>query len=71
MSVGDKWLRDGERAGYERAGRMLDGVEREVRAVLPGATVARRADEVRIAAVGLFQKWLADPALRFLLWSAK
>ena len=71
MSVGDNWLGQGERAGREQARRMLDGVEREVRGVLPGATVARGADEIRIATVGLFQKWLADPALRFLLWSAK
>lgn len=71
MSVGDNWLGQGERAGREQARRMLDGVEREVRGVLPGAAIERGADEVRIAAVGLFQKWLADPALRFLLWSAK
>ena len=71
MSVGDNWLGQGERTAREQAGRVLDGIEREVRGVLPGATVARGADEVRIAAAGLFQKWLADPALRFLLWSAK
>ena len=71
MSVGDNWLGQGERAARERAGRMLDGVEREVRAVLPGAAVARGADEVRVGGAGLLQKWLADPALRFLLWSAK
>ena len=71
MSVGDKWLGLGERAARERAGHLLDGVEREVRGVLPGAAVARGATEVRISALGLFQKWLADTALRFLLWSAK
>ena len=71
MSVGDNWLGQGERAASDRAGRMLDGVERELRAVLPGATVTRGADEVRVGAAGLLHKWLADPALRFLLWSAK
>ena len=34
MSVGDNWLGQGERAASDRAGRMLDGVEREARAVL-------------------------------------
>ena len=71
MSVGDNWLGQGERAASDRAGRMLDGVERDVRAVLPGATMTRGADEVRVGAVGLLQKWQADPALRFLLRSAK
>ena len=71
MRVGDNWLGQGERAGRDRAGRMLDGVEREVRAVLPGATVERGVDEVRVGAFGLLHKWLVDPALRFLLWSAK
>lgn len=71
MSVGDKWLGQGEHVGREQAGRLLDGVERKVRGVLPGASVVREAGEVRISAVGLMQKWLADPALRFLLWSAK
>lgn len=71
MSVGDKWLGQGERAGRAQAGRMLDGVEREVRGILPGASVERGADEVRVSAVRLLHKYLADPALRFLLWSAK
>ena len=71
MSVGHNWLGQGERVGREQAVRMLDGVEREVRGILPGATVERRADTVRISAAGLMQQWLTDPALRFLLWSAK
>lgn len=71
MSVGDNWLGIAEKAGREQAVRMLNGVERELREVLPGATVERRSDAVRISAAGLMQKWLADPALRFLPWSAK
>ena len=71
MSIGNEWLRRGERAARDKASRVLDAAERELRGVLPGAAIERGADEVRIAARGLFAKWIAEPALRFLLWTIK
>ena len=71
MSVGAKWLRRAEQVAAARVARMLDSVEREVSALLPGARIERGVGELRIGARRLVRRWLADPVLRFLLWRAK
>ena len=71
MILGNSWLRHAERAAGDRARRLLDQVEGELEKLLPGLRVERNEREVRIAGTRLIKRWVADPALRFLLWSLK
>ncbi len=71
MSVGTSWLRQAERLAAAEAGHMLDAAERDLRGLLPGSAIERGEDEVRVGAQGLMRRWIAEPALRFVLWSAK
>ena len=71
MTVGAKWLRRAEQVATERAKQLLDAAERELGELLPGARIERGISELRIGARRLAQRWIAEPALRFLLWRAK
>lgn len=68
MSVGSKWLRRADAAAAAQVGRMLDSAERDLGALLPQARIERGASEIRFTGRQQVQRWLADPALRFLLW---
>lgn len=67
MRLGTKWLRRAEQAGAERGWRLIDAAERELTALLPGARIEREAGEIRVSAQALTRRWIAEPALRFLL----
>ena len=70
MNLGNRWLRQAERAAAARAGRMLDAAERELGDLLAWARIERNGGEIRIAARGLWRRWIEDPVLRFL-WRVK
>ncbi len=71
MSVGTKWRHQAERAGAEQARRLLDAAARELGDLLPGAQVERGTNELRIGALQLMRRWIAEPGLRFLARSLK
>lgn len=71
MNLGTKWLRQAEQAAAAQARRLLDAAERELTTLLPGARIERGAGELRIGARSLLRRWIAEPALRFLLRNLK
>lgn len=71
MSIGAKWLRRAEQAAAAHATQILAAAERELGELLPGARIERGVGELRIGARRVVQRWLVEPALRFLLWKNK
>lgn len=70
MNIGSKWLRQAEQAATARAARLIEAAERELGDLLPLARIERGQQEIRIAARGLWRRWIEDPVLRFL-WRLK
>lgn len=71
MTIGTRWLHQAERAAAGQARRLLDAAERELGGLLPGARIERGAGDLRIGARLLLRRWIAEPALRFLLRNLK
>lgn len=56
----------GEAAGRRAAGDAAARLGERVREAVPGVSVAVDAGSVTLSGRGLWRRWLADPALRWL-----